>query len=122
MILHYREKNKIEEAFRDMKGMLALRPWFVYKESHLRAHYTICVLAYFLKKIIDKKLEFADVKSSAGLSVERLLHDLHSTKIARLTLGTKLKKTLLTPTDSASRNCLKALKMDHLLEIHNSLK
>ena len=37
MILAYRQKYLIESAFREMKSILKLRPWFVYKDEHIRA-------------------------------------------------------------------------------------
>src|SRR5262249_18309820 len=57
MIHAYRQKYLIEAAFREMKSILKLRPWFVYKEEHVRAHYTICVLAYVLERLLDLRLE-----------------------------------------------------------------
>ncbi|MEK6705044.1 MAG: hypothetical protein AABZ06_04600 [Bdellovibrionota bacterium] len=34
----YRQKYLIENAFLEMKSILKLRPWFVYKTEHVRAH------------------------------------------------------------------------------------
>lgn len=57
VIRYYRRKNKIEEAFREIKDYLQLRPVFVTREKRVKAHVTICVLAYLLLNTIDEKLK-----------------------------------------------------------------
>ena len=56
LISAYRGKNRIEEAFKEVKSFLKFQPTFVYTEEHVRAHYTICVLSYLLDMTITNKL------------------------------------------------------------------
>ncbi len=42
----YRRKNRVEEAFHEIKSPLALRPLFVSRSERIRAHVMTCVLAY----------------------------------------------------------------------------
>jgi len=42
----YREKVVIESAFRDIKSFVEIAPVYVWTEEHVKAHFTICVLAY----------------------------------------------------------------------------
>ncbi|MEO5968569.1 MAG: transposase, partial [Bdellovibrionia bacterium] len=86
MILAYREKYKIESAFREMKSILKLRPWFVYKEEHVRAHYTICVLAYLLERLMDLDLENSDAKND-GWSLTQFKEELQKIRLTEIHTG-----------------------------------
>jgi transposase len=56
----YQEKTVIEAAFRDIKSFVDIRPVYVWTEAHVKAHYTLCVLAY----LINRTLSNADVTTS----------------------------------------------------------
>ena len=55
-----REKTKIEDVFKNVKSFLKIRPFFVNTQKHVKAVYTICILAYFLNKFL------ANQRKSAG--------------------------------------------------------
>lgn len=70
LIRAYREKSAIEDAFKHIKSFLHLRPFYVYRDEHVRAVYTICVLAYLLNKNLAerrKELEGVDYLNSKNL-------------------------------------------------------
>ena len=48
----YREKTKIEDVFKNVKSFLKLRPFFVNTDAHVKAVYTICILAYFINRYL----------------------------------------------------------------------
>jgi len=48
VIYGYRNKRKIEDAFKHLKSFLKIRPFWVNLDEHVRAVYTISVVAYFL--------------------------------------------------------------------------
>jgi len=52
----YRDKVVIESAFRDIKSFVEVAPIYVWKDSHVKAHFTICVLAYLINRTITLKL------------------------------------------------------------------
>jgi hypothetical protein len=52
IIRAYRDKTKIEDVFKNVKSFLKIRPFFVNTEKHVKAVYTICILAYFLNKYL----------------------------------------------------------------------
>ena len=52
----YREKVVIESAFRDIKSFVEIAPVYVWSEEHVKAHFTICVLAYLINRTITLKL------------------------------------------------------------------
>ena len=51
----YRDKTKIEDVFKNVKSFLKIRPFFVNTQAHVKAVYTICILAYFLNKFLAKQ-------------------------------------------------------------------
>ena len=63
IIQRYREKNKIEEVFREMKSQLALRPIHLTRPERVKAHVTVCILAYLLVNTMEVMLK------RAGLSI-----------------------------------------------------
>ena len=70
IIRAYRDKTKIEDAFKHIKSFLEVRPFYVYTPSHVRATYSICVLAYFLNKDLAerrKKISGIDYLNSKNL-------------------------------------------------------
>jgi transposase len=53
IVFHYKGKYIVENAFREIKSFLDLRPIFVWTEAHVRAHYDICIMAYFINVYIS---------------------------------------------------------------------
>jgi len=51
----HREKTEIEDAFKNMKSFLKIRPPFVNTDQRGRAVFTICVLAYHINKTLANK-------------------------------------------------------------------
>lgn len=60
----YRDKVVIESSFRDIKSFIEVAPVHVWNSEHVRAHYTICVLAH----LIDRTLTLALHERTGGLS------------------------------------------------------
>ncbi len=70
LIRSYREKSVIEDVFKHLKSFLHLRPFYVHRDEHVRAVYTICVLGYVLNKDLAerrKALEGVDYLNSKNL-------------------------------------------------------
>ncbi|MFZ3172369.1 MAG: transposase [Carboxydocellales bacterium] len=59
IIQRYREKNKIEEAFREMKSQLALSPIHLTRPERVKAHVTVCILAYLLVNTMEMMFKMA---------------------------------------------------------------
>lgn len=64
IIQWYRRKNKVEEAFREIKSHLQLRPIHLTRENRVKAHVTICMLAYFLYNDLERRLKNKGVAMS----------------------------------------------------------
>jgi len=50
--MHYKNKYVVENAFREMKSFLSLRPFYVRTEDHVEAHFDIGVIDYFINQYI----------------------------------------------------------------------
>jgi len=70
IIKAYRDKTKIEDVFKHIKSFLKIRPFYVNLDEHVRAVYSICVLAYFLNKDLAerrKEIDGVDYLNSKNL-------------------------------------------------------
>lgn len=54
---YYKRKHIIENSFRELKSFLDLRPFHVWKEQHVRAHYDLAIIGYFIRVHIARTLE-----------------------------------------------------------------
>ena len=90
VIQRYREKNKIEEAFREMKSQLALRPIYLTRPERVKAHVTICILAYLLINSIEMMLRKAEITQSS----EELLRQVSSCRLNQVGLKNSSQRSL----------------------------
>lgn len=77
----YFEKDKIEKAFRTLKGITRIRPIRHWLEQRVKTHIFICYLSYLLLSIVDYKLKQANLTISAA----EALHKLHTVYKVHLT-------------------------------------
>lgn len=90
VIQKYREKNKIEEAFREMKSQLALRPIYLTRPERVKAHVSICIIAYLLINSIEIMLRNAEIT----LSSEELLRQASSCHLNQVGLKNSPQRSL----------------------------
>jgi transposase len=112
----YRDKTEIEDAFKNMKSFLKIRPFFVNIEQHVRAVFTICVLAYHLNKSLAlkrKQLEGYDYLNS------RELYDpfKDSKQISMTDPATGSQCTKIIPPCKETQKLLKNLGLSALLKL-----
>ncbi len=67
VIRTYFNKDVIERAFRQMKGILSLRPVRVWMQSHIRSHVKICYLSYAILALLSYKLRKLDISAVEAL-------------------------------------------------------
>ena len=73
-ITPYRDKVVIEAAFRDIKSFIRVSPIRVWTEIHVKAHYTICVLAHLINRTLTLRLhENEGKKTKKIVSHEKLV-------------------------------------------------
>ena len=124
IVQRYREKNKIEEAFREMKSLLALRPIHLTRPERVKAHVTVCILAYLLVNTMELMLK----KANHSISPIGVLKQVRSCQLNQV--GIKESGYALTVTEMTEQqlawtklfNCEKFLKPKPLKTIIKSLE
>ncbi len=74
VISAYRRKNKIEEAFREIKSYLQIRPFYLTRDERVRAHVSICILGYLLLNAFEEALSKLDNPPSGPDALSILGH------------------------------------------------
>lgn len=113
IITSYRDKDKIERAFRNIKSFVKFSPVYVFKEEHVRAHYTICILSYLLNISVVNQVK--EAKISSFRSSDRIHEELSSCILAEFKASPKgkpVKKTNSLTEDQ--KDILRSLKCEHL--------
>jgi transposase len=82
IIQAYREKTQIEDAFKNIKSFVKIRPFFVNKKEHVKSVYTICVLSYFINRYLSQKRKASEGKDF--LNSKQLYEPLRSCKLVSL--------------------------------------
>jgi transposase len=113
IIKAYRDKNRVEEGFREVKSFLKFQPTFVYTDEHVRAHYTICILSYLLDVTITNKLRENRIEGVS--SVNKVYRILERCEIGKLGLnGDKSRILKLTAMTDAQKNILEMFNCKYL--------
>lgn len=109
----YRLKNTIEESFRILSNFVGIEPFYVYKDEHVKAHFTICVLAYLINVTILNKVRPS--KRIENMSLEAIFHELRKCKqdIIRLKKGYTISK--ITNTTAMQEKILDVLNCKYLI-------
>jgi transposase len=115
MVSAYRDKNRIEEAFREVKSFLNFRPTFVYTHEHVRAHYTICILSYLLEMSITNKLREKPIE---GVGSVRKVHKmLRRCELGKMSVkGTNRSRKMLMPLNDGQKSVMKLFNSGYLVE------
>jgi transposase len=66
----YKELLEVEQSFRQVKDVLALRPIYHRVEPRVRAHIFVAALALLVQRLLQRRLEEADVEMSATEALE----------------------------------------------------
>jgi len=114
-IKSYRDKNRVEEAFKEVKSFLKFKPTFVYTKEHVRAHYTICILSYLLDMTVTNKLREQPIEGIG--SVRKVHKTLKRSEIGKISVnGTKHSGKKLIPTTEEQKSILELFNCDYLVE------
>lgn len=71
-IRSYKNLCQVEDAFREIKDFIKLRPIYHYSPSRVKGHIMVCVLAYLMEKILEKSLKKAGLTISPRQAIEHL--------------------------------------------------
>jgi len=98
----YKNLNKVETAFRIIKNDLDIRPMYHRKESRVKGHVYMCVLAYFLVIAIEYIAQQKNVKMSA----RKILRQLSSIMLIDIKLPNGQQKYSLTSLSKEQKSLL----------------
>ena len=115
IIKAYREKSQIEDAFKNIKSFVKIRPFFVNKDEHVKAVYTICVLSYFINRYLSQKRKASEAKDF--LNSNQLYEPLKSCKLVTLLdeLSGVTKKGII-PISEEQKEVLRGIVSQKMLE------
>ena len=75
----YFEKDRVEKAFRTLKGLLEMDKIRFWLKDKVKAHIFICYLSYLLLSIIDYKLRNTEFNSANALEIMESIYKVHIT-------------------------------------------
>ena len=67
VVNRYYDKDMVERAFKQIKGVLSLRPIRVWLSNHIEGHIKICYLAYAILSLMNYKLKKINVSAIEAL-------------------------------------------------------
>lgn len=106
IVMAYKNLYQVEDAFREIKDFLEIRPIYLREESRVRAHVLICVLAYIIEKIIDNRLV------PLGISARVALEKLEEIRLVNYRIGNTTIKSITTKPVKEQKEILYALGID----------
>jgi transposase len=115
LINAYRDKNRIEEAFRNVKSFIKFQPTFVYTDDHVRAHYTICILSYLLDVTVTNRLRQKPIEEIG--SVEKVHRILRRCEVGKLSVkGSDRSGLKLMPITDEQKSVLRLFDCNYIVK------
>ena len=115
IIRAYRDRNRVEEGFREVKSFLKFQPTYVYTDCHVRAHYTICILGYLLDVTVTNRLRERPVEAVS--SVGKVHSTLARCEVAKLGVrGTECVGRKLMPPTGVQKSIMQLFDCKYLTE------
>jgi transposase len=112
----YREKVVIESSFRDIKSFIEIAPVHVWKTEHVKAHYTICVLAHLLDRTISLALHAKPGRMTKEIvSHEKLYEEFAECRLNHTKTNPKQNSYRLTEPTEKHKELLERLGMRYLI-------
>ena len=102
VVKKYYDKEIVERAFKQLKGILNLRPIRVWLMDHIEGHINICYLAYAILSYMDYKLQNTNTTAVEALSSLK-----HGYKVTLIT--PKEEWSLHVPLEPKQKQLLKAI-------------
>jgi transposase len=113
IIKAYRDKTKIEDVFKNVKSFLKIRPLYVNTEAHVKAVYTICILAYFINRYLaNKRKEIGDMDYLNSRELYAPFRDIDITTLVDRRTGRSVKKSVVPPPET--KNLLEKIALIHV--------
>jgi len=111
----YRAKDVAEKDFQIIKSLVELRPVRHHTDAKVRAHVTLCMLALLLQRTLERAL-------AGRWSAKAALEILATTHLNRYAGTDGTVAHVVTRTDAAQNKILRALRLQHLAEYHETVE
>ncbi len=93
LVTSYRQRRQVETAFSYLKGFVDIRPLYHHKEERVKAHITICILAYLLQVTVEHLLK----KAGYDISFQQFISQLVTRRAVELEIAGLKKRQIRTP-------------------------
>lgn len=108
----YKNLYEVEDAFREIKDFLKLRPIYHYSPTRVKGHVMVCVLAYLIEKLLEKSLK----RTNLNLSPREALDCLSTLRLVENKIAGKHLLCVTTPSKE-HRLILKSVGITNLPRI-----
>ena len=105
VLAHYKGLLEVEDAFRELKTYLEVRPVYHYRPDRVINHIRLCFLSYWLSARLGREWGLA----GEHREVTRLLRELQTIRAGRLDLGGESQRTVMTSVPEDLEATLKKL-------------
>ena len=99
IVRRYKDLMDVEEMFKELKDFLGIMPIYHYADRRVREHIFVCVLALFLQKYFEQKLE----KAHIDISVRKAIKLLKRIKVVINKVGKLTLKYVIPPTQQTKK-------------------
>ncbi len=106
----YKELNDVEQGFRQLKDVLAMRPIYHQVEHRVKAHIFVAALALLIQRLLNRRL----VEAGVAISAERAMEALSTVHLVTLRLEGQDARRGVNGGSPDARRVLKALKLSEL--------
>jgi transposase len=104
----YKDLSDVEQGFRQLKDVLALRPIYHQIETRVKAHIFVAALALLVQRLLQRRLDEAGV----DLSADRAIKALSTVRLVTLRLDDQPQRRGVSGGSADARRVLKALKLN----------
>lgn len=109
---HYRSLLEVEDAFRETKSYLEMRPIFHQRDDRVRNHIRICFLAYWISARLGKMWKAL----GENREVPSVLRELQQIRVGKLRVGNAPLRTVLTDIPAQLYDVLNGLDLFPLFQ------
>lgn len=110
VLRHYKSLLEVEDAFRELKTYLEVRPVYHHRPHRVVNHIRLCFLAYWLSARLGREWGLAGEHTE----VVRLLRSLQTIRVGRLHFGGEHQRAVMTSIPADLEETLKNLKLHKL--------
>ena len=106
----YKELSDVEQGFRQLKDILAMRPIYRQVEHRVKAHIFVAALALLVQRLLQSRL----VEAGVDFSAERTMQALSTVHLVTLRLDGQDTRRGVSGGSPDARRFLRALKLSEL--------